>query len=105
VVTADGPVLWPDDELGRLVEEPLAAEAPDDAVGLPVLPPWEEAADVVVAPLEPVAAMTPNASTNVAKVAAAIRRRISLMRAARACSRWRTDAGVLGVGFEAMRPS
>lgn len=43
-----------------------------------------------LAPIDPVAAMMPNASTKVASAAAAILRRIFLIRAARACMRSRT---------------
>jgi 4-amino-4-deoxy-L-arabinose transferase-like glycosyltransferase len=52
-----------------------------------------------LAPIEPVAAMTPKASAKVASAAAAIRRRILLMRRARARIRSRTT---LEVGFSGM---
>jgi hypothetical protein len=80
----DDPLL-PEDPLG---EEPLSAV-------LVVDEPFD-AFVVVAAELEPrlpVAAITPNASAKVASAAAVIRRRIILMRWARAARRWRTRSG------------
>ena len=138
MVTADGLLLWLDEELDWPDEEPLDDEPVEDE---PVedelfedelfeddVPVDDESSDedvegddvlvddglltvvalddaVVVAPVEPVAAMTPKARTKVDSVAAAMRRRILLIRAARACSRCRTVSDVLGVWFEGMPAS
>lgn len=59
-----------------------------------------------VEPRLPVAAITPNASAKVASAAAVIRRRIILMRWARAARRWRTRSGFeAGGGVEGMPAS
>jgi hypothetical protein len=122
-VTADGLLLWLDDDPAEdepadddpVEDEPLEDESSDEVVdgdvdvddepaddGLLAVAGWDEA---VVAPVEPVAEMTPKARTNVVSVAAAMRFRILRMRAARACRRWRTVSDVLDVGFEGMPAS
>jgi len=97
-VTAEGALLWLDVE-----PDALDASSEVDDARLAVVPCDDAVVAVVVAPVEPVAAMTPKARTKVARVAAAMRRRIVLIRAARACKRCRTVSDVLGVGFEGMR--
>ena len=78
-------------ELSDDMDDPLAAAA--------VL------ADELV-PRLPVAAITPKASAKVASAPAVIRRRIILMRRARARRRWRTRSGFeAGGGVEAMPAS
>jgi hypothetical protein len=97
-------------------EDPLVVESSDDpllpddplSVVLVVDEPFD--AFVVVAaevePRLPVAAITPNASAKVASAAAVIRRRIVLMRWARAARRWRTRSGFeAGGGVEGMPAS
>jgi hypothetical protein len=102
-------------------EDPLVVESSDDPL-LPEDPLDEEPLSVVlvvdepfdafvvvaaeVEPRLPVAAITPKASAKVASAAAVIRRRIILMRCARAARRWRTRSGFeAGGGVEGMPAS
>jgi hypothetical protein len=93
-------------------DDPLAPEDPLDEDPLSVVLVVDEPFDafVVVAaevePRFPVAAITPKASAKVASAAAVIRRRIILMRWARAARRWRTRSGFeAGGGVEGMPAS
>jgi hypothetical protein len=119
VVTEDDPELelWDDEELLDELEEESSDDAllPEDPLGeeplsavLVVDEPFD-AFVVVAAELEPrlpVAAITPKASAKVASAAAVIRRRIILMRWARAARRWRTRSGLeAGGGVEGMPAS
>jgi hypothetical protein len=124
VVTDDDPELeLCDDEelLDELEEESSEDESSDDPL-LPADPLEEEPVSVVVVvdepfdafvvvaaelePRLPVAAITPKASAKVASAAAVIRRRIILMRWARATRRWRTRSGFEpGGGVEGMPAS
>jgi hypothetical protein len=121
VVTDDDPELeLCDDEelLDELEEESSEDESSDDPL-LPADPLEEEPVSVVVVvdepfdafvvvaaalePRLPVAAITPKASAKVASAAAVIRRRITLIRWARAARRWRTRSGFeAGGGVEGM---
>jgi hypothetical protein len=90
-------------------DDPLLPEDPLDEEPLSVVWVVDEPFDafvVVAAELEPrlpVAAISPKASAKVASAAAAIRRRIILMRWARAARRWRTRSGFeAGGGVEGM---
>jgi hypothetical protein len=129
VVTAEEPELElcePLDDEELLEDEPLDEESSDEelfveesseedpldeeplSVVLVVDEPFD--AFVVVAaevePRLPVAAITPKASAKVASAAAVIRRRIILMRWARAARRWRTRSGFeAGGGVEGMPAS
>lgn len=119
MVTDEDPQLeLCDDEelLDELEEEssddPLLPEDPLDEEPLSVVLVGDEPFDafvVVAAELEPrlpVAAITPKASAKVASAAAVIRRRIILMRWARAARRWRTRSGLeAGGGVEGMPAS
>jgi hypothetical protein len=124
VVTDDDPELeLCDDEelLDELEEESSEDESSDDPL-LPADPLEEEPVSVVVVvdepfdafvvvaaelePRLPVAAITPKASAKVASAAAVIRRRIILIRWARAARRWRTRSGFeAGGGVEGMPAS
>jgi hypothetical protein len=107
----------PELELCELLDEessddPLLPEDPLDDEPVSVVLVVDEPFDafVVVAaevePRLPVAAITPKASAKVASAAAVIRRRIILMRWARARRRWRTRSGFeAGGGVEAMPAS
>jgi hypothetical protein len=93
-------------------DDPLLPEDPLDDEPVSVVLVVDEPFDafVVVAaevePRLPVAAITPKASAKVASAAAVIRRRIILMRWARARRRWRTRSGFeAGGGVEAMPAS
>lgn len=96
----------------ELFVEESSEEDPLDEEPLSVVLVLDEPFDafVVVAaevePRLPVAAITPNASAKVASAAAVIRRRIILMRWARAARRWRTRSGFeAGAGVEGMPAS
>lgn len=96
----------------ELFVEESSEEDPLDEEPLSVVLVVDEPFDafVVVAaevePRLPVAAITPNASAKVASAAAVIRRRIILMRWARAARRWRTRSGFeAGGGVEGMPAS
>jgi hypothetical protein len=124
VVTDDDPELelCEDEELlDELEEESSEDESSDDPL-LPADPLEEEPVSVVVVvdepfdafvvvaaelePRLPVAAITPKASAKVASAAAVIRRRIILIRWARAARRWRTRSGFeAGGGVEGMPAS
>jgi hypothetical protein len=92
-------------------DDPLLPEDPLDEEPLSVVLVVDEPFDafVVVAEVEPrlpVAAITPKASAKVASAAAVIRRRIIVMRWARARRRWRTRSGFEAGGrVEAMPAS
>lgn len=96
----------------ELFVEESSEEDPLDEEPLSVVLVVDEPFDafVVVAaevePRLPVAAITPKASAKVASAAAVIRRRIILMRWARAARRWRTRSGFeAGGGVEGMPAS